>query len=115
MQEHPAKNFVQKVCGQFQPCTSAQTNPTTDETLTLTLTLTLWGARGRQGQARGSAVCFGGVFPPKKRAAQKASLGQQNQHPAQSFMQDVPAHRGSPTVGVYLVFMSFFSHLTLNT
>ena len=33
-------------------------------TLTLTLTPILWGARGRQGPSRGSAVCFGG-FPKK--------------------------------------------------
>ena len=72
------RNFVQEVCGQFRPCTSAQTKPTPDVTLTLTLTLTPtpWGARGRLGQSRGSAACFGGVFFPKKRAAQKASLGQ---------------------------------------
>ena len=46
------KTFVQKVRGQFQPCTSAQTNPTPDETLTLTITLL--GARGRHEVGRGS-------------------------------------------------------------
>ena len=38
-----------RVCGQFQPCTSAQTNPTPD----VTLTLTLWEARGRHEVGRG--------------------------------------------------------------
>ena len=89
VQEHPAKNLCAggvEVCGQFQPCMSAQTNPTPDvalpQTLRLTLTPTLWGAqsfggvRGSQGQSSGSAACFGGVFPKKKRAAQKAILGQ---------------------------------------
>ena len=33
--------------------------------LTLTLAPVLWGARGRQGQSRGSAECLGGVFPRK--------------------------------------------------
>ena len=31
----------------------------------------IWGARGRQGQPRGSAACFGGVYPKKLRAAEK--------------------------------------------
>ena len=79
VQDWSAQNFVQDVCGQFQPCTSAQTNPTPDLSLTLTLTLTpkptLWGARGRQGQPRGSAACFGGVFP-KDSGGRKASLDQ---------------------------------------
>ena len=58
----------------FQPCTSAQTNSTPDVTLTLTLTLspTLWGARGRQGQPRGSAACCGGVFPTKNSGRPKS-------------------------------------------
>ena len=38
-------------------------------------------------------------FSKKKRAAQKASLDQQNQHPAQRFLQDVPVHRASPASG----------------
>ena len=42
-----AQNFVQHVCGQLQPSTSARTNPTPD----LTLTPTLLGARDRQGQS----------------------------------------------------------------
>ena len=57
-----AQFFVQDVCGHFEPCTSAQTNPTPD--LTLTLTPTLWEARDRQGQS-------GAVFPKKLRAAQR--------------------------------------------
>ena len=28
VQDWSAQNFVQDVCGQFQPCTSGQTNPT---------------------------------------------------------------------------------------
>ena len=36
------------MCGQFQSCTSAQTNPTPDATLTV------WGARGRQEVSTGS-------------------------------------------------------------
>ena len=71
MQDWSAQNFVQDVCRQSQPCTSAQNNPTPGltltltltPTLTLTLTPTLWGARGRQGQPRGSASCSGCVFP----------------------------------------------------
>ena len=61
------------VCGQFQPCRSAQTNnPTPDLTLTLTRTLapTLWGAgprsaRGRQGQSCHTRIAnefYNGVF-----------------------------------------------------
>lgn len=44
------------VCGQFQPCTSAQTNPTPDLSLSLTPTLTptFRGARGRHEVGRGS-------------------------------------------------------------
>ena len=65
VQDWSAQNFVQDVCGQFLPCTSAQTNPTPG------LTQTLWGARGRQGQPRGSSACFGCVFPTNLRAAEK--------------------------------------------
>ena len=68
--ERPAQNFVQDVCHQVQPCTSAQTNPTPG----LTLSLALWGARGRQGQSRGFAACFGGGFPKKRRAAERHAL-----------------------------------------
>ena len=49
-----------------------QSNPRSDpnpnnrnrnpDPITLTRTPTLWGARGRQGQSRGSAECFDGVF-----------------------------------------------------
>ena len=60
------------LCGQFELFTSAQTNPIPDLTLTLTLTPTLWGARGRQGQTRGSTACFGGVFTKKPRAAENS-------------------------------------------
>ena len=64
VQERLAQKIVMDVCRQFQPCTSAETNPTLTLTLTLarTRTRTLWGARGRQGQSRGSAACVGGVF-----------------------------------------------------
>ena len=61
------------LCGQFQLFTSTQTNPTRD--LTLPRTPTLWGTRGRQGQSRGSAACFGGVFP-KSPGDRKPSLDQ---------------------------------------
>ena len=76
MQDWSAQNFVQKVSRDFQPCTSAHTNPTPGLTLTLKLarTPTLWGARGRQGQSRGSAACFGGVSPTKIRAADRPVL-----------------------------------------
>ena len=33
----------------------------------------IWGARGRQGRWRGSAVCFGGIYPTN-RGSRKASL-----------------------------------------
>jgi len=70
VQEHPPKNFVLEACDQFQPCTSAQTNPTPEVTLTLSRTRTrtpiLWGARGRQGQSRGSVAFF-----PKKNGRPK--------------------------------------------
>ena len=72
VQLHPAQNFVQEVCRRFQPCTWAQTNPTPG--LTLTLTIALWGARGRQGQSRGSATFFCGVFRKIRRAAEIPAL-----------------------------------------
>ena len=55
------------------------------------------GTRGRmgQGQARGSAACFGGVFPKKIPGGRKDSRDQ-DQHPAQSFVLTSPAHRASP-------------------
>ena len=77
VQLHPAQK---KMCGTcvvtFQPCTWTRTNPTPGVTLTLTLsrTPTLWGARGRQEQPRGPAACFGGVFPKKRRAAERPAL-----------------------------------------
>lgn len=46
----------------FQSCTLAQTTSTPDLTLTLTLTPSIRGALGRQGQPRGTAACFVGVF-----------------------------------------------------
>ena len=64
--------YVQDMRRQFQPCTSAQTNPT--PCLTLTLTPTLWGTRGRQGQSRGSAACFGGVFIKKTLSGRRPAL-----------------------------------------
>ena len=62
------KTSCRTLCGSFQPFTSVHTNPTPD--LTLTLIPTLWGARGRQGQSRGSVASFGGVFPKRARAAE---------------------------------------------
>lgn len=62
------------VYDQSQLCSSAQPNPTLE--LTLTLALSLWGARGRQEQPRGSAACFGGVFPKKLPGGRKTGLDQ---------------------------------------
>ena len=81
-EERPAPSFVQGVFRQFQPGTSAQTNPTPGLTLTLThtltptLTLTLWGGRGRHGQSRGSAACFGGALKKKTPGGRKTRLDQ---------------------------------------
>ena len=58
VQDWSAQNFVQDVRRRFKPRTSTQTNPIPG--LTLRLTPTLWRARGRQGQSRGPAACFGG-------------------------------------------------------
>ena len=52
VQDCSVQKKLQDVCGQFQACTSAQTNQTPD--LTLTRTPTLWGARIRQGPSHGS-------------------------------------------------------------
>ena len=80
LQARPTKTFLQDtavwpLCGQFEPFTSAQTNPTPDLTptptlpltLTLTSTSTLSLTNGRQGQGQscGSAACFGGAFLKK--------------------------------------------------
>ena len=73
-QDWSAQNSVQHACGQTQPCTSSQINPTPD--LTLTLIPSLWGARGRQGPSRDSGASLGGVFPTKKRVGRKARLDQ---------------------------------------
>ena len=92
-----ARTFCRALCGQFQPFTSAQTNPTPD--LTLTLTLTLWGAgsrsaRGRQGQSRRSAACFGGVFPGKP-ARRPKTQSRPVRPSCRSYLQVAPANRTS--------------------
>ena len=66
--------YACRTCRQIQPCAWTQTKPTPGLTRTRTRTLTLRGARGRQGQSRGSAACFGGVFPKKRRAAERPAL-----------------------------------------
>ena len=86
LQDRSAQNFVHDVCRQFQTCTPGQTNPTSDLTHTRTRTRipTLWGARGQQGQPRGSAACLVPFFQ-KTPGGRKASLDQQDPHPAQKF------------------------------
>ena len=75
---------MQDVCGLFQRCTPAQTNPfhrcnsaqTNPTHLTPTLTLTFgggfevkWGSHA----SRGSGACFGRVFPPSRADERPAS------------------------------------------
>ena len=78
MENQGVRLFVQDVCRQFQPCTWTQTSPTPGLILTVTRarnrTRTLWEARGRQGQSRGPAPCFGGVSPKKHLAAERPAL-----------------------------------------
>ena len=73
MRDRLTETFVRDLCGQFQYCTSGKTNSTPDQILALSLTLipTLYGARGRQGQSRGSTPCFGDVFPKTLLAAER--------------------------------------------
>ena len=56
VQDWLAQNFVQDLCGQFHPCTSAQTNPTPDLTLTPTLILTLTPSQNRLGGSRSAGA-----------------------------------------------------------
>ena len=80
------------------PDPNSNPNPSPNPNLTLTLTRTWpWGDRGRQGQARDSAACFGGVFPKKRRAAAKPALTNKTRilHTQQCFVQDAAAHRSN--------------------
>ena len=78
VQDRSAQNSVQGVCRQLQPCTSVQTNPTPGLTRTPTPNHNpnpnLWGAQGGQEQSRGSAACFGGVFPKNIQVAERPAL-----------------------------------------
>ena len=85
VQERPAQNFVQDVCGQFQLCTSPQTNPT------LTLTNPLWGGSRSTGAVRWLRRMFWWRFRQKTPGGRKTSLDQQDPHSAQSCVQTAPA------------------------
>ena len=70
MQDGYATNFQPVVSGQFQPCTSARTNPTPD----LTPTPTLWGLEvGRGSRASPPRVSLG-----KRTAERQASTNKVN-------------------------------------
>ena len=75
MQELPAQSFVTVSSISKLHVGPDQPNPRPDpDPNPITLTPTLCGARGRQGQSRGSAACFGGVFPKKRRADEGPAL-----------------------------------------
>ena len=91
------------VCHQFQPYTWTQTNPTPSLTQTRTLSPTLWGARGRQGQSRGSAaLCFGGVIPKNAGRPKDPHSDQLDPHPAKCFGQGAAAHKSRQKHRVFL-------------
>ena len=76
VQERPAINFVQDVCRQFQPCTSAQTNPTPGLTRTLTLTRTLGGSRSAGAVTRLRHVFCWRFAPKRTSGGRKTRLDQ---------------------------------------
>ena len=69
----------------FQPCTSAQTNPNPKPNSN-----PLGGSRSAGAATRPLCV-FWRIFPKKLRADEKASLDQEDQHAAQSFVPTSPA------------------------
>ena len=80
---------VHDVCRHFQPCRSAQTNPTPGLTLTLTPTL----LRGSHAAPPHVLVAF--FQNTSGRPKGQPALTNKDPHPAQSFVPTNPAHRAS--------------------